>query len=289
MGRNVITVEVTAEDGNTARTYTVTVTRAEPLSADATLSGLTLSGVDFGNFDSATTSYDVKVANGVDQTTVTATANDDGASYVVKLGDAVDEDGTVELSVGANAVSVVVTAEDGEAARTYTVTVTRDAPPSTDATLKGLALSGVTLAFDPATTGYAVSVANDMAETTVIPAVNDDGATYVVKLNGAVDEDGTVELAVGENEIGVVVTAEDGETTLTYTVTVTRAEAPPEPAPTDEPSANRPARRAGQTDRRGDWKGTGAAGLERRGGRGVLPGALLLWQQGLGGASNRWD
>ena len=40
-----------------------------------------------------------------------------------------DADGTVELSVGSNAVSVVVTAEDGETTKTYTVTVTRAAPP----------------------------------------------------------------------------------------------------------------------------------------------------------------
>ena len=43
------------------------------------------------------------------------------------------------------------------------------------------------------------------------------------------DDDGIVPLSVGENAISVLVTAEDGETTRTYTVTVTRAEAPPEP------------------------------------------------------------
>ena len=59
---------------------------------------------------------------------MTPTANDSGASYVVKLGDEVDEDGTVELSAGANAVSVVVTAEDRKTTKTYTVTVNRDAP-----------------------------------------------------------------------------------------------------------------------------------------------------------------
>ena len=35
----------------------------------------------------------------------------------------------MELSVGENVVGVVVTAEDGETVRTYTVTVTRAAPP----------------------------------------------------------------------------------------------------------------------------------------------------------------
>ena len=92
-------------------------------------------------FDSDTTSYEVSVAHDVEQTTVTATANNEGASYVLKLGEETDEDGTVELSVGSNVVSVEVTAEDGETTLTYTVTVTRaEAAPelSADATLSSL-------------------------------------------------------------------------------------------------------------------------------------------------------
>ena len=54
VGENVITVEVTAEDASFTETYTVRITR-EP-SDDATLSGLTLSGVDIGAFSS--TGYD---------------------------------------------------------------------------------------------------------------------------------------------------------------------------------------------------------------------------------------
>ena len=239
VGKNPISVVVTAEDGETARIYTVTVTRAaSPLSTDATLKSLALSDAPF-TFASDTTSYDVNVSNGVDQTTVTATANGDGASYVVKLGDAVDEDGTVELSVGSNVLTVEVTAEDGNTAKTYTVTVNRDTPPSTDATLSGLALSGVNIGtFDPATTGYNASVANDVDETTVTATANDGGASHVVKLGDAVDEDGTVELSVGANAVSVVVTAEDGKTTKTYTVTVNR-DAPPEPEPAPESTGER--------------------------------------------------
>ena len=69
------------------------------------------------------------VAHEVEQTTVTATANDDGATYVVKLDGSEDADGTVDLAVGSNTLSIVVTAEDGNANRTYTITVTRAAAP----------------------------------------------------------------------------------------------------------------------------------------------------------------
>ena len=198
-----------------------------PASSDAALSGLALSGVTL-DFDPATATYAADVGNDLAETTVTPTVNDDGATYAVRLDGAADEDGTIPLAVGENTITIEVTAEDGETNRIYTVTVTRaEAPPeppaSSDAALSGLALSGVTLDFDPATTTYAVEVGNDLAETTVSPTVNDDGATYVVRLDGAADEDGTIPLAVGENTITIEVTAEDGETIRTYTVTVTRA------------------------------------------------------------------
>ena len=227
VGSNAITVEVTAEDDETTQTYTVTVTRAEPPSTDATLSGLTLSGIDFGTFASGTTSYSAQVANSVSQTTVTPTVNDSGATYVIKLGGVTDADGVVSLSVGSNVITVQVSAEDDTTTRTYTVTVTRAEPPSTDATLSALTLSDVPFGtFASGTTSYSAQVASSVSQTTVTPTVNDSGATYVIKLDGVEDADGVVSLAAGSNVITVVVTAEDDSTTKTYTVTVTRAEPP---------------------------------------------------------------
>ena len=99
-------------------------------STDATLSALTLSGIDFGTFASGTTSYTAQVANSVSQTTVTPTVNHAGATYVIKLGGVTDADGVVSLSVGSNVITVEVTAEDDSTTQTYTVTVTRAAPES---------------------------------------------------------------------------------------------------------------------------------------------------------------
>ena len=93
-------------------------------STDATLSGLSLSDVNFGTFASGTTSYSASVANSVSQTTVTPTVNDSEATYVIKLGGVTDADGVVSLSVGSNVITVEVTAEDDTTTRTYTVTVT---------------------------------------------------------------------------------------------------------------------------------------------------------------------
>ena len=101
-------------------------------------------------------------------------------------------------------------------------------PVSNDATLSGLALSGIDITFSTATTTYTASVPATTTQTTVTPTVNHDAATYHVKLGGVVDDDGTIALAVGANVISVEVTAGDGVTTQTYTVTVTRA-TPSEP------------------------------------------------------------
>ena len=256
-----ITITVTADDPPTTAHYTIRVARrfhhpslgiftyyhllpdegGAPLpirredvpwlhtqAASGTLSALELTGIPLV-FDPATLDYAVSVGNAVERTTVTFAPADEGASYEVTLDGETDEDGTVELAVGENVITVLVTAEDGNISETYTVTVTRAEAPapqlSADATLRTLALSGVTLEFDPATINYAAEVGNGVAETAVTPAVNGDGATYVLQLNGVEDPDGTVELAVGENVVAVVVTAEDGETAKTYTVTLTRAAA----------------------------------------------------------------
>ena len=230
-GSNVITVEVTAEDGQTTKTYTVTVTRldsqSDPISSDASLSELTLSGIDFGTFASGTASYSATVANSVSQTTVTPTVNHSEASYVIKLGGVTDADGTVSLAVGSNVITVEVTAEDGSTTQTYTVTVTRADPPSTDATLRALTVDGRNIGRGSMGPLYwaayhLIDVDYSVTEATVTPTVNHSGASYIIKLNGVEDADGTVSLAVGNNVITVEVTAEDGETTLTYRVSFKR-------------------------------------------------------------------
>ena len=224
-GSNTITVTVTAEDGTTTKAYAVTVTRAAA-STDATLSSLSLSGIDIGTFAAGTTAYTASVGNAVASTQVTAAANDPGASVTIADG-AGSTDGrsrNVSLDEGSNTITVTVTAEDGTTTQTYTVTVTR-AAASTDATLSSLVLSGVDIGpFAAGTTSYTASVGNAVASTEVTATTSQAGASVTIA-DGAGSTDGTsrtVALAEGANTITVTVTATDGETTGTYTVTVTR-------------------------------------------------------------------
>ena len=146
--------------------------------------------------------------------------------------DFIELDGSVSLSLSASDATVDSTSgthswsvttepwEDGDQL------MLRIREAGSDATLSGLTLRRITIAFDAATTEYTADVANNVRRTTVTATTNDEGATAVVKLGGVVDSDGTVALEEGSNVITVEVTAQDGTTTQTYTISVNRAVAP---------------------------------------------------------------
>ena len=121
---------------------------AQTLSSDATLRNLTLSeGRLSPAFDSATTTYLAAVGYTIPRITVSPVTND--ASATVAYTDGADQPLTdadsaagqqVDLAVGENVIKVKVTAEDGNATETYTITVTRTeedtslSPTASDAT-----------------------------------------------------------------------------------------------------------------------------------------------------------
>ena len=124
----IITYTATDAAGNEATPVTRTVTVVPvPLSMDADLSSLTLSAGTLPTFAAATTSYAVNVDNDVTSVTLMPSTADAAASVTV-AGTAVTSgatSGAITLTVGANPIAIVVTAEDGTTMKTYTVTVTR--------------------------------------------------------------------------------------------------------------------------------------------------------------------
>ena len=262
VGANTIKVQVTAEDGTTPQTYTVTVTRAEPeqiFSTDATLRSLALSDASDDSdiplrpaFASDTTSYTALVANRVDKITIAPTTNNnaarvaylDGNDTLISDADTMKNGRQVSLAVGANTLKVQVTAEDGTTPQPYTVTVTRAEPEqilSADATLRSLALSDasddsdipLSPPFASGHTSYTASVANRVDKITIVPTTTNNGASvaYLDSSDTTISDADTtkngrqVSLAVGANTLKVQVTAEDSTMMQTYTVTVTRARA----------------------------------------------------------------
>ena len=136
-GQNTIKVEVSAEDGTTTKTYTVTVTRALA-NTDATLTALAIDpGTLAPAFAYATHAYTASVAHAIGQITVTPTANQSGATIeyldgddmAIADADAMESGHQAGLSEGTNTIKVKVTAPNRTATRTYTVTVTRAPDP----------------------------------------------------------------------------------------------------------------------------------------------------------------
>jgi hypothetical protein len=122
-----ILIGVMAPNGS-QKTYTVTVNRAAiVLSGNNNLSDLVVSAGPLNPpFDAGTTSYDVLVPIGTADTTVTATVADSTATLTINGSPATSgvPSTSIPLALGANPISIVVTAENGSP-KTYTVTITR--------------------------------------------------------------------------------------------------------------------------------------------------------------------
>jgi len=154
---------------------------------DATLSGLTASSSTSASgtftaltldqsFAAGTTAYTATVANTVTHVKLTPTVNDSNATVKVGKGTSLTvvtsgaESGAIALEVGANnVIKVVVTAEDGSATKTYTVTVTREGPPTVSFQLNTILL---------------------------VESEEDEPEEVVVELSKALSESATVEVRV---------------------------------------------------------------------------------------------
>jgi hypothetical protein len=224
-GENTNQIVVTASNGAT-RIYTINVTRAPY--TDSALSRLTVSPGSLNEtFDAGKFTYTASVANSVTSIDVTPTVNNNRATLKVKNVAATSGSASTvsALVVGPNTITVTVTAEDGTTSNDYTIIVTR--APSTIGTLASLTISQGSLneAFASATLAYTADVANNVDSLSVTPTVADSTAT--VKVNGASSMSGNgygpIPLDVGTNTITIVVSAQDGVTTSSYSIVVTRA------------------------------------------------------------------
>jgi|GEM_PF-6169579 len=224
VGANTIRIVVTAQDGTTTKIYTVTVTRKA--SSNANLSGLSISqGTLSPTFAAGTTAYSATVANTITSMTVTPRVEDGTATVKVNGTTVVSgtASGAISLALDNNTITVTVTAQDGVTVRTYTLTVTR--LRSNNAYLSGLYLDNVDLSpsFSSTTYYYTDWVWLFCGGTNVRPTAAHSGAT--IRVNGTIVASGSsrwVDFGYGNNYIYIVVTAEDGVTTRTYTVKVSR-------------------------------------------------------------------
>jgi PKD repeat protein len=170
------------------------------LSTDATLSAIWLDDVLVPDFDPAVLTYDVVLPHGTTSVPVITYQNNHPRSNTV-MGDATPP--------FPNQATLVVTAEDDVTILTYTINFT--VLPSDDASLSDLLIDGVTIpGFVSSQHSYSVGLP---PETVIIPTVT------------CVPTDPDVESAIVTDaetlpgSASIIVMAEDGITSITYTVT----------------------------------------------------------------------
>ncbi len=170
-------------------------------SNDASLSDLLVEGASLINFDSDTLSYTIELPYGTSTVpVVTATANDENAIIYIY---------PAQQLPGVTSISVI--AEDGTTTLTYMVAFTI-AAPNNDATLIDLLMDGNTLPdFNSETLTYSVELPYGTTTVPVITATSNDSKANV-NITDALQLPGAST---------IVVIAEDGITTIIYTVNFT--------------------------------------------------------------------
>ena len=193
----------------------------------ATLAKLEVEGADLAPALAADTlTYTAEVGHDVSAVTVSATADDAGASAVIAPSDsdANTPGHQIALVEGDNTVTVTVTGSDGSAL-VYTVTITRQSALQ-DATVESLSLDAVSLtpAFARNIDTYEADVAADVAQVTVEFATTQASATAAVVPgdSDAITPGHQIAITPGLNTITVNVTAADTTTTRSYTIKVNR-------------------------------------------------------------------
>ena len=188
---------------------TVTV---KALSSDASLTGLSIPNTPLSPaFNKNVYEYTANVKD-VSSLEVKASAVE-GATIQIS-------DNYKNLQKGENTIQVVVTSENGQKKKTYKILVNADFTPSEEevrkmnANLSSLEVKGQKIEFNPEEVKYYLDVTYDIKnlEVTAVPA----NEAAQVQISG-VDK-----LIVGKNTVNILVTAEDGTTTKTYSILVTR-------------------------------------------------------------------
>jgi len=179
-GENVLSVRVTAADGETTQDYFVTLN--VPASNNTNITAFTINGSDVVDGDT------FEVDAGVTSVDVVVETEDSDATYEVAGGS--------NLVIGENELTVTVTAADGETTAEYKVTIY---VPSNDTAVTSIQVDGL-----ETLEGDIVSVPSDATSVDVSVTTRDENAQVTVV--------GADELQIGDNTVTVTVTAQDGST-----------------------------------------------------------------------------
>lgn len=163
------------------------------------------------SFVKTKTSYAITVGMDVNEISINADTESDSSYYYVE--------GNKDLVEGDNNIRVVVVAENGST-RTYNITVTKTSDPiKADAYLENLIIEDIRLTpeFQSEVLEYDLGkIEFNIDKLNIL--------TFTKNENAKVEIVGNENLKVGENEIKIIVTAEDGVTKKEYKLKVTKNE-----------------------------------------------------------------
>ena len=226
VGQNLIEVAVTGKYGINTQLYSLTITREGSGVAELSSLALNLTGVDLG-FQPAKLTYDLSVPHAKGQLVISAQSLENAAIVVRDSnGETLAETNgswTVNLAVGLNSVTLLVTAQNG-ADRLYTLNLTRAGSDNANLASLTASFGAYSPAFDPATTQYSASVSNQIADFSLQAVTQHANASIQLKADGLNRNLGDkIALASGvAKTVDIIVTAEDGSSSRTYQLTVTR-------------------------------------------------------------------
>lgn len=218
-----VKIGVTAEDGKTTKTYTLTIKRrtVEEETKESSEARLTSLGIkpeeyDFSGFKSDKTDYAVEIPNDVKEIEIYATAMNAKAQ--------INGIGKISLQDGKNTLNVEVIAEDGTK-KTYTIEVTRKEAENAGTTettsevkfgLSSLEVKGQTLSptFRNETYEYTIGLKEDLNSLEIEAKSSDNDATVEII--------GNENLKQGENVITILVTNSKTNETATYQLIVNK-------------------------------------------------------------------
>ncbi|MBF0431538.1 MAG: cadherin-like beta sandwich domain-containing protein [Fibrobacteria bacterium] len=223
-GDNTVIITVSSKDGAAVKTYRVTIHRLS--NASASLSQLSLSnGILSPLFNPSDTLYMAAVQYNISSITFTAVTTHENATITIN-GTSVAPGTTsdpISLSTGYNIINIIITAEDGISTRKYTISVNR---PALTSKLQSLVSSSGTLHPDflPDSLSYTDTISNSVSALTLTPTAESPNA--VITINGDTTASGTtsspINLSTGNNQITLVVIAEDGINQRTYILSIYR-------------------------------------------------------------------
>ena len=174
-------------------------------STDNTLKDIKVNNQSVVNFSPNTDSYAMQVESNITSAEIKATLNNNTASFVDKFGPR-----TVPLEYGENKIELKVKSASGEE-KTYVVNVTRNDNRGSNNDLKSIIINSgeVKVNFDKDTLEYRIKTYK-LTKLDVVAEPYDKKATVEVTIKGKT-KDKEYTPVIGDNEIEIKVTSEDGK------------------------------------------------------------------------------